>query len=103
MINERVSQAILVSGKSSAGKIESIKKLMWLLAYMGESVDSEERSVEQQVLEICNFLKHQATHSLVEFHPLISLFFCDLLSCFAVQSSFRSLWQVKIPRNNTSP
>ncbi|KAH0885028.1 hypothetical protein HID58_061124, partial [Brassica napus] len=72
MINERVSQAILVSGKSSAGKIESIKKLMWLLTYMGESVDSEERSVEQQVLEI-------------------------------FQSSFRSLWQVKIPRNNTSP
>ncbi|CAN7015124.1 unnamed protein product [Brassica oleracea var. botrytis] len=71
MINERVSQAILVSGKSSAGKIESIKKLMWLLTYMGESVDSEERSVEQQVLEI-------------------------------FQSSFRSLWQVKIPRNNTS-
>ncbi|XVF65003.1 hypothetical protein PTKIN_Ptkin09bG0211800 [Pterospermum kingtungense] len=52
MINEGISQAILVSGESGAGKTESTKMLMCYLAYMGGRVSkAEERSVEQKVLE----------------------------------------------------
>ncbi|XP_050366509.1 myosin-6 [Argentina anserina] len=51
MINDGVSQAILVSGESGAGKTESTKLLMRYLAYMGGRANAEGRSVEQQVLE----------------------------------------------------
>ena len=52
MFHEGISQSILVSGESGAGKTESTKLLMRYLAYMGGRTAAEGRSVEQKVLEV---------------------------------------------------
>ncbi|KAK9068732.1 hypothetical protein SSX86_012847 [Deinandra increscens subsp. villosa] len=87
MVNEGISQSILVSGESGAGKTESTKNLMQYLAYMGGRTGSDERSVEQKVLEVtyqCDFFLDKNKDYVVAEHQALM----NASKCFFVSSLF---------------
>lgn len=57
MMTEGRSQSILVSGESGAGKTETTKLIMQYLTYVGGRAAGDERTVEQQVLEVTLLLQ----------------------------------------------
>lgn len=87
MISEGRSQSILVSGESGAGKTETTKLIMQYLTFVGGRASGNDRTVEQQVLEV-RVPVCQSNSILFHFGKDLYVITIILLFLFVLEGSF---------------